>query len=236
MLTAIVIAISFSLGFFVESVIGFGGGLIAYSILGFFVEIKTMVLSGLYIGTCASFYIIFTDPKSFDKKVFFSILPFALVGTVCGVLFFSKVSSEILKLVFGALLFFLAAKIVFFDKFSLPKFLKNKLIFIGGISQGCFGIGGPFWVSALKNDFKNKSALRATMAVCFASFNLVRVVQLSIQGDLVPSFFAEIWWAILPVFICIKLGHHVHLKIDENLFKRMIALMVGLSGIKFLLF
>ncbi len=34
----LLIATSFSFGFFIESIVGFGGGLIAYSILGFFMN------------------------------------------------------------------------------------------------------------------------------------------------------------------------------------------------------
>ena len=70
MSVALLIATSFSLGFFVESIVGFGGGLIAYAILGFFIDLKIMILAGLYIGTISSTYIAYTDFKSFDKKIF----------------------------------------------------------------------------------------------------------------------------------------------------------------------
>jgi uncharacterized membrane protein YfcA len=123
---------------------------------------------------------------------------------------------------------------MFFDKFIFPKIFKNKLIFIGGISCGSFGIGGPFWVNALQKDFKNKSGLRATLAVAFVTFNFLRIAQLSLQNQLSLDFFYNIWWTILPVFIAIKLGHKIHLKISEEIFKKGIALITILAGIKFL--
>jgi uncharacterized membrane protein YfcA len=82
MLIALLIATSFSFGFFVESIVGFGGGLIAYSILGFFLDLKAMILAGLYISTCASAYIAYTDLKSFDKKIFKAVVPACLLGTI----------------------------------------------------------------------------------------------------------------------------------------------------------
>ncbi len=230
---AILIAASFSLGFFVESIIGFGGGLIAYSILGFFMDLKEMILAGLYIGTCASSYIFYTDRKSFDKKIFKSLVPLCVIGTMVGAFLFAKLSSEILSLIFGIILIALAIKIMFFDKFTFPKILKKKLILIGGISQGAFGIGGPFWVNALKDDFKNKSSLRTTLAVCFVAFNLIRIPQLSLQGQIKLDFFAAIWWVMIPIFLAIKLGHLVHLKISEEIFKKGIALMTIFAGLKF---
>ncbi len=234
MSAAILIAISFSLGFFVESIIGFGGGLIAYSILVFFLDFKEMILTGFYIGTISSAYILCTDHKSFDKKTFKSAIPLSIIGTIFGAFLFAKLSPEILSLIFGILLTVLAIKIMFFDSFIFPKIFKQKLIFIGGIAQGAFGIGGPFWANALKNDFQNKSAFRATMAALFVTFNLIRFVQLFLQDQLRLEFFINIWWTIIPVFIAIKLGHLVHLKISENLFKKGIAIMTIFAGLKFL--
>jgi hypothetical protein len=231
---AVLIAISFSLGFFVESIIGFGAALIAYSILGFFMDVKEMILAGLYIGTCCSFYIAITGRKSFDKKIFMSLMLLSLIGTMIGVFIFAKISSATLSFIFGILLMLLAAKIIFFDKFTFPKIFKNKLIFIGGLSQGAFGVGGPFWVNALQKDFKNKSGLRATMAVTFVTFNLIRFVQLWLQNELRPEFFYNIWWVVIPVFIMIHLGYHVHLKISEVFFKKLIGVMTIFAGLKFL--
>ena len=193
-----------------------------------------MILAGLYISTCASAYIAYTDIKSFDKKVFKSVAPICLIGTILGVFTFTYFSSAILSVIFGILLILLAIKTIFFDKFIFPKNFKTQLLFIGGISQGAFGIGGPFIVNALKNDFKNKSALRTTMAVFFLFFNLVRFAQLSLQGKIEPVFFSKIWWTIIPVFLAIHIGYRVHLKISENLFKKMIGLMTIFAGLKFL--
>ena len=234
MSAALLIATSFSLGFFVESIVGFGGGLIAYAILGFFLDLKEMILAGLYIGTLSSAYIAYTDFNSFDKKIFKSLIPICLVGTIFGVFIFSKLSSETLSLIFGILLISLAVKTIFFDKFIFPKIFKQKLLFIGGISQGAFGIGGPFVGNALKDDFKTKSNFRTTLAVYFVAFNLVRVAVLSLQGEIKPEFFSEIWWTVIPVFVGIQLGYRVHLKISEEVFKKLIGLMTILAGLKFL--
>jgi|LauGreSBDMM110SN_4_FD.fasta_scaffold69505_2 uncharacterized membrane protein YfcA len=235
MSSAILIATSFSLGFFVESMIGTGGGLIAYAILGFLMNIKEMILAGLYIGTCSSGYIAYSDHKSFNKKLFISIVPVCLSGTMIGVFIFSRLDPQFLSLILGLLLILIAVKSLFFNHLILPKFLKNQLLLIGGISHGAFGIGGPFVINALQRDFKNKSELRTTMAVYFVTFNLVRILQLTLQNQISFEFLKNIWWVIIPVFIAIKLGHKVHLKIsDEFLRKSILAVTLG-AGLKFLL-
>lgn len=230
----LLIATAFSLGFYIESIIGFGGGLIAYAILGFFMDIKSMVLVGLYIGTCASAYIIITDHKSFSKKVFLSSLPVCFLGTIIGVLIFTKIDSKTMLVIFGALSIILSTKIIFFDDLKFPNLFKNALLSIGGISHGLFGIGGPFVVNAVKGEFKNKSELRTTMAVFFVSLNIVRFIQLFLQKTISIGFFSEVWWTIFPVFIAIFFGFKAHLKISESVFKRMIGAMTFFAGIVFL--
>lgn len=235
MLIPILIATFFSIGFFVESIIGFGGGLIAYSFLGFFLDIKEIVIAGLYIGTCSSVYIAYTDFKSFNKEILIKSLPFCLIGTVTGVYIFSSLDSSALSIIFGLLLVFLASKLIFFDHITIPRILKKKLLIIGGISQGAFGVGGPFFVNALKKDFKNKSELRSTMAMFFVIFNIVRFLQLTISGNMKTDLIVKIWWVIIPIFIAIKFGHKVHMKSSEKFIKNMIALFTMLGGLKFLL-
>ena len=178
MTISLLIAVCFSIGFFIESIVGFGGGMIAYSILGYFMDTKEMIISGLYIGTLSSAAIVFSDYKKFSKKVYFTSIPICFLGTFLGVYIFTSVSSQLMITVLGLLLILLSGKTLFFDNIKIPRYLRNILLFKGGISQGLFGIGGPFFVNALKPEFNNKSELRVTIAAFFASFNLARFFQL----------------------------------------------------------
>ncbi len=244
MIDIFLIAGSFALGFFFESIFGFGGGLIAYSILGFFIDFKLAILSGFYVGTLSSLLIACSSFKNIEFKIFKKLLLISLFGASIGAYFFSNLSVNILSPIFGLLLIFIALKNLFFDKKNnynqqnlvskKSKFFKFKLLFISSLSQGAFGTGGPFAVNALKNDFKNKSTLRATMALYFFFCNLLRLPQLIISKDFNLELFKQIWWVIIPVFIAIFLGHKVHLKISENYFKIGIGIITLIAGIKFL--
>lgn len=230
----LLIATSFSIGFFIESIIGFGGGIIAYAILGYFMDVKQMILSGLYIGTCSSAMILISDYKKFSYKIYISTIPVCLAGTIFGVYGFTIFSSELLSIILGALLITLALRTSFFDHIKSPRYLKNLLLIIGGSSQGMFGIGGPFFVNALKPDFESKSHLRTTIASFFISFNIVRFFQLTYTNEIKPSFFFDIWWTIIPISLAIHIGFKVHTRINEDLFKKGIGIMTLASGIFFL--
>ena len=230
----ILISIFFSIGFFFESIFGFGGGLIAYSFLGFFFEVKETVLAGLYIGTLSSMYIAFSGRKHFEIKIFTKLIPVALLGSILGVYVFMHFSSKLLSAFMGLILLLLVIRMIFFEKYEFPKFVKNKFLIIGAISQGAFGIGGPFIVNAIRNDFKSKSSLRATMAVYFVFCNILRIFQMSFANKLEIDFFIGISWTIIPVFVAIYFGHLIHLKIKDSVFKNGVAVITLLASINFL--
>jgi uncharacterized membrane protein YfcA len=48
------------------------------------------------------------------------------------------------------------------------------------------------------------------------------------------DFFAQISWTIIPIYIAIFFGYHVHLKIKDEIFKRGVATIILLASIKFL--
>ena len=134
----------------------------------------------------------------------------------------------------GLILLLLVIRMIFFEKYEFPKYVKNKFLIIGAISQGAFGIGGPFIVNAIRNDFKSKSSLRATMAVYFVFCNILRIAQMFFASKLEIDFFVGISWTIIPVFIAIYFGHLVHLKIKDNVFKNGVAIITLLASINFL--
>lgn len=230
----VMIALCFAFGFFFESIFGFGGGLIAYSILAFAIDLKLAVLAGLYIGTIASLQIIAGSYRHLNWKILAMLLPLAAIGSSFGGIIFNNFSSKNLSLFFGLLLLILAARIMFFDHYKIPKIFKQKLLFVGAICQGTFGVGGPFVVNAIKDDFKNRSEIRATMAAYFLFCNCIRIVQLSITGKFTFDFLNKAWWIIIPVFITIWLGHFFHRTINENHFKKGVGLITTIAAVRFI--
>ena len=229
------ISICFAIGFFFESIFGIGGSLISYSLLGFFIDLKLAIICAIYIGSISSFLIIASSWRNFNYKIFLQILPVALIGTILGGAIFLYVSSQTLGLFFGVLLMTLSIKSFFFENFKISKISKQFLLVIAAISQGAFGVGGPFIAQATKSDFANKSQLRTTLAAYFLLGNLVRFFQFNLAGEIDLNFFINIWPIILPVIAALWLGHHVHLRISEKNFRKGLAILTMIASIRFLL-
>jgi len=232
-MTPILIALFFSIGFFFESIFGFGGGLIAYFFLGFFVDLKIMVIAGLYIGLLSSLYIVITSFKYFDKKIFLKIMPITIIFSIFGAFIFSISNSNFLTILLAITLLLLSLKLSFFEKYQFPKILHLKILMLGTFIQGLFGVGGPFVVNALYYKFSSKSALRATMAMFFLCCNILRFLQISLSNPTKLYIISDFFWTIIPVFIAIYLGHLVHRKISDKYFKKGIAIITFLASLNF---
>ena len=236
MLESIFIATIFFIGFFCESVFGFGGLLISFSILGFFIDIKEIVPIAIFVGMNASICVIITDYKSISFTLLFKrILPWAFSGTIVGVLLFSKLSSDLLLEVFAAFLFIIAIKSLLMDRLRIMRFFRIPLLFGGGIMQGIYGVGGPFTILAVKDEFNSKSCLRSTIALYFIVLNIIRIIQFEVTGVMHISEIFTMWWLVFPVSIAVCLGYKVHLKISETLFKKFINILLLISGIIYLI-
>jgi len=232
----IVIAIVFFLAFFAESILGFGGLIISFTILSFFIDTKDMIFLGLYAATIASIFVVITDYKSFSRKVFLQMFPIALIGTVIGVFLFSSSSNLILLKVFAVFLILVALKSIFFDTITFKSsMLQKSILFIGGVLQGMYGTGGPFSVVAIKDRFRHKSELRTTMAVFFIVFNSIRAIQLTIQNSFDFSIISQFWWLLFPIAVAIFIGYKVHVNVPENSFKKIVNWVILVAAIVLLL-
>ena len=225
----IIIALVFFFAFIIESIFGFGGLVISFTILSFFLDTRDMIFLGLYVGVVASVFVVITDYKSFSKKTFLFMFPIALVGTIIGVFLFDYLSNFLLLKFFAIFLFIFSIKSLFFDnlKFS-NKFSQKIMLFFGGLLQGIFG---TFTVMAVKDKFSNKSELRTTMALFFIIFNLIRVIQLSIQGSFDYVLIVSYWWLCIVLLFAVLIGYRIHVKFNEKYFKLGINILILIASI-----
>jgi uncharacterized membrane protein YfcA len=231
-----IIVSCFFIAFFCESAIGFGGLMISFSLLSFFLDIKDLIPITVYVGIVASSFILFTDRKSIEWELLIKkIAPFAFIGTIIGVMIIDKLDSAVLLKVFSIFIIVVSVKSLLLSKSRFYKYIKIPTLICGGLMQGIYGIGGPFTILAMQNDFTSKSHLRSTLAVYFIFFNIIRMIQFKITGIYGFRDVFAMWWLIVPLGIAIFLGYKLHVRIPETLFKKIINILLLLAGISFLL-
>lgn len=230
---SILIVIPFFIGFFVESILGFAGLIVSYTIAGFFFDIKDMIFVGVVLGFFSALFILMTDLRKVDFKTFGKIILYNTPTMLIGVYLVDVLHSDILFKIFAIMLMFFAYQIYF--GISLSSKLQKLYIGFGGLINGVFGTGGPIIIASTKQDFSSKSHLRATFALFFLVADIIKIVQFQIQGTFDFFTFTPLWWAPIVMFGFTYLGFKIHKIMSEEFFKKALSIMLVISSIIFLL-
>ena len=221
----------FAFAFFCQSVFGFGGVAIAFSILGFFVEAKEIIFLGFIFSAFTKMIVFATDRRRVDFRVVCKIIFLIIPGLLLGAYFLKNLSSPIIAKFFAAFLILFSAQNLFLKNLKFPKFFNRIFLFFSGFAQGIFGTGGPFLFLGTKDIFKNKSQFRASIAAIFLLADAIRGAQYFWQKTFDFTQIANFWWGFPAIFVAVILGGKVHFKISENFFRVGISILVFISGV-----
>ncbi|MBS5111800.1 MAG: sulfite exporter TauE/SafE family protein [Coprobacillus cateniformis] len=218
---------------FIQSVSGFGAGIVIMSILPYFFSVlqASAICNFISIFLCASLacrYRNFVQKKYIPFPGLFFIL-----GATLAIYISTSLDVRFLKIILGLFLLFLA---IYFVLFSHKVSIKANYItmflcgFISGVCDGLFSIGGPLMVLFFLSLTKSKEEYLGTMSaflliVCCYNLGLriywniftIRLLPYSILG-------------VIAVYIGLKLGNKVVDKIDDELLKKLTYGLIAVSG------
>jgi uncharacterized membrane protein YfcA len=227
----IVLIIGIFAGFFIQSIIGFAGGLVA---LPFLLCVMPLSEAVSYISI---FYFISTpiylikEWPNVDKKLLKNLAVSSFIGVLAGIVVLKYGKPLFLKKALGVfiILFVLNSLRTRTNLPANPK-LKPLFGFLGGFFSGVFSTGGPLYVMIVQKETSNIKTFRATM---FGTLGLVTVMRIPvlIAGGVMTM--NEIYNSlyVLPFFLlALFLGKKVYLKLDDILIKKIILALLFISG------
>jgi uncharacterized membrane protein YfcA len=223
-----ILASAFFFGFIIESMVGLGGTLVAYSILLFFFDVKSLIISTIILPVIASFVIISSDIKSIPIKVVLKNAFICLLGVPIGFFLFNHLSGDLILKFLAVFLILFGLRSLFLGEITINGVLGKVIVFISGIIHGIVGVAGPIAIIGMKDQFKNKAELRAGMAVFFIIINIFRVIQFAITQP-ISSLFVNIW-VIIPLIAGIFVGTYFHKRISEETFKKILSIFFVIAG------
>lgn len=218
----------------IQASIGFGLSVLIVAILPMFIPLSKALAINLGIVLFNTIYFSVKYRKTTNWQV---LLPMAVPSLlITGILSFVSVSfnQKIMMLLLGCILIVLAVySVVFSSKVKIVPTVKNG-VFMGilcGICYGLFSIGGPAAALYLMPALDNKEKYFATMQTYFAMSNIlsftIRILRKSlIAADSVYIFVG--WGAML---LGMLLGQFVFKKLNQNLFRKLVYVFVGLNGL-----
>ena len=230
----ILLTMSVFTAYFIESIFGFGGTILALAAISNFIDMKAAILIAAYAAIWASSFILISGFKHFSLSHFIKIYTYALPGVLIGTVIFLWASPVFLLKFFAAFLIVYSLYALWNPNIKMPKILSRIILFISGIIHGIFGTGGPFMLMAYGHEFGHKSELRTMVAAYLLFGNIIRFVQMALMGKLEAEAFIGYWWIVAPIALAIGLGFVLHLKLNDTLFKRGVLCMMLLSGLAFL--
>lgn len=221
-----------------ESVAGFGKTVISVTLGTNFYPIEFLLPVLVPLNLILSSYIVIKYIKYSDKNFLLKeILPFMLSGLIFGIFIFGFVKGLILKKIYGLLVLFLSIKElrVLFSKqtentknFSKKEF--NLWLLLSGIIQGIYASGGPLLVYALSSKKITKEFMRTNLAIIWLIMNTILLINYIITNKINYETI-KLSLLVLPVIpVGIIIGDVLHHKIDEQIFKKVVYLLLCVAG------
>ncbi len=226
------VATAIFFGFFVQTVIGFAGSLIALPILLLSVTVPDAIA---YISIFYIFSSIFLINKEWNNIDFSIITRLAIptvIGVTIGILVLTFTNPILLKKGLGIflILYVIYISLIKAD-FQVGRIFVAALGVLGGFFSGVFSTGGPLYVISVKNMAIDVKTFRATMIGIMGLITLVRIPMLSASGILTFAHW-KVALIIFPVFLLAQyIGKLVYSTINEIYFKKILLMLLFFSGI-----
>ena len=231
----LLLGIAIFCGFFVQTLIGFAGSLVALPMLLLGIELPDAIayISIFYIFS--SSYLVYKEWENIDKDIILKLAWTSVIGVILGIVVLTYAKPVILQKALGVFIILYVAYLIFGKK-ALQPGSKSGLLFgaLGGFFSGVFSTGGPLYVMAVRSTVGEVKVFRATMIAVLAVVTLVRVPTLAITGVLTLTHL-KMSLFILPVFFVAQFaGNRLFTKIDEYFFKKLLLGLLSLSGVALL--
>ncbi|MBU0529780.1 sulfite exporter TauE/SafE family protein [bacterium] len=232
----LILIIGVGLGFYIQTVVGFAAALVALPIILSVLQIQEAV------SLMAIFFLIFAiifmykDWKDMDKKTIIELGLGMLIGSIIGTYILKFGNPITLRKGLGILIL-LYVIYTYAKKSKIKCFRKLGILFglLGGFFSILFAAAGPFFAVYINNKVDKSRIIRATLIGILGINSLVRVLLLITSGILTVNIFISSLY-ILPFFLlALYFGHKTYNKINENMFKNVLLILLIISGISLII-
>jgi len=232
----LILALGIFVGFYVQTVIGFAGALIALPVLLLAMELPDAIAYISIFYLFSSFFLIRKEWKNIDKGIILTLAFTSVIGVILGTLLLMVARPLILKKGLGLfILLYVIYNVIGKRKIKLNKVGVTIFGVMAGFFSGVFSTGGPLYVMCVENTVKEIKTIRATMIGVLGIVTIVRVPALTFSGILNTSHI-KMTLMVLPIFFLAQyMGRLSFNKISENIFKKSLLALLSISGILLLL-
>ena len=220
--------------FFIKGLCGFANTLVFTSVLGFTEANVNISPIELVLGYPTNLILTWKNRKQLKASVYIPLALLVLGGSIPGAILLKNIDTQILKIIFGAVVVFIGLE-MFLREYKSVKIKEAKLLLgiIGlasGILCGLFGIGALLaaYVGRVTN---TTDEFKANISAVFIVENTVRLFLYSILGVFTLEALKSAL-ILMPVMIVgLFLGMKSAQILNESVIKKLVIILLIISGV-----
>lgn len=219
---------------YIQSVTGFGFGIVAMIFLPIFLlYTEANVLSSILSTVTSALLMITTYRKTNWKNLFFPLLG-SSVANYLAITFVKSAKNETLTLLLGIALFVLSIYFFFFsNKIKFRPSWYSGLIagLISGIMSGLFSIGGPPVVIYYMQSEEDTDRYLATISTYFVFSGIISISMKAISGFITQNVLLGVAIGVLGMLIGSFFGKFTRGKANPKMIKKSVYGVMAFSGL-----
>lgn len=224
--------------FFVKGLCGFANTLVFTTILSFGNSNVNISPVELILGYSTNIILAWKERKSIKWSICIPLAVLVIAGSIPGVLFLKNTDTSIIKMLFGVIIILIGFEMLL-REFQTKKIKQSKVVLgiigvLSGFLCGMYGIGALLgaYVNRVTDD---SSSFKANICVVFLVENTFRIFLYGLWNIFTLDIVKQAIILIPFMLIGLLLGMFSGNFLDEKIIKRLVIIMLIISGIALIL-
>lgn len=224
--------------FFIKGLCGFANTLVFTTILSFENSNVNISPVELILGYPTNIILAWKERKAIKWSVCIPLAFLVIMGSIPGVMFLKNADTSIVKTVFGVVIILVGLEMLF-REFQTKKTRQSNLVLgiigvLSGLLCGLFGIGALLgaYVNRVTDD---SSSFKGNICVVFLVENTFRIILYGLWGIITFDVVKQVIILIPFMLIGLILGIFSGKFLDEKFIKKLVIIMLMVSGIALIL-
>lgn len=220
--------------FFVKGVCGFANTLVFTSILSFGTANIEITPVDLILGYPPNLVMMWRGRNLLQPRVILPLIGMITAGNLAGAFLLKNVQTDVIRIVFGALLIVVALQML--HRELHPQGKKGSpvvLALIGvlsGVMSGLFGVAAML-VAYISRRTESSDAMKANISAVFAADNTFRLILYLFLGIITLSSLKTALLLLPAGLLGLFCGIKCSGKLSEGLVKKLVILVLLISGV-----
>ncbi len=224
-------------GAFLQTSAGFGLSIVTVAVLPIFMTVSDAVLFSTVGSFVATVFVIVKYIKSIDVKMLIFPVLGSFVGLTVGINILFLIDDKLMTKILGFMLIILSVYFFFFsNKIKIKPNKKNAALagFISGLLSGTVNMPGPPIVLYYSAAIQDKKAFISTTQAFFFVNLFYKAISFYFTIGIEESSLSYIPYIAVATIIGSILGIFVYNRMNEQLIKKVVYIVIALSGVWYL--